>query len=265
MGKVRKFFFGRWESCGRDGCGEEDGGSRVRRWRHLKACRHQGLWNGKLNAVTLFGSRSELCPFCCCCPLAFVHVSIIILYEPFCCLINHTCSVAMVPFVSNRKKQVLPYLVCINVHVFQLCKCNPINSQSSPTHRTNSPATPIYSSPATPIYSSPATPIYSSPATPIYPYPATPIYSSHATPIYPSPATPIYSSPATPIYSSPDTPIYSSLPHPSTPPQPHCSVFKVPSEHHKLAPIQGHRFPYSQLTQTVQWLIKKRNTKYRMG
>ena len=31
-----------WESCGRDGCGEEDGGSRVRRWRHLKAC-HQEL------------------------------------------------------------------------------------------------------------------------------------------------------------------------------------------------------------------------------
>ena len=37
-----------WESCGRDGCGEEDGDSRVRRWRHLKFRGHQGLWNGKV-------------------------------------------------------------------------------------------------------------------------------------------------------------------------------------------------------------------------
>ena len=37
-----------WESCGRDGCGEEDGGSKVRRWRHLKSHGHQGLWNGKV-------------------------------------------------------------------------------------------------------------------------------------------------------------------------------------------------------------------------
>ena len=44
-----------WESCGRDGCGEEDGGSRVRRWRHLKARGHQRLWNGKstFDGVTL--------------------------------------------------------------------------------------------------------------------------------------------------------------------------------------------------------------------
>ena len=68
-----------WESFGKDGCGEEDVGSRFRRWRrHLKACCHQGLWNGKLNAVTLFGSRSKLCPFCCApwhlymCPSSFV-------------------------------------------------------------------------------------------------------------------------------------------------------------------------------------------------
>ena len=65
------------------------------------------------NALQLFGSRSKLCPFCCGCPLGFVHVSIIIcsldfvhilynmcvvswslLYVPFCCLIYHTCSVA---------------------------------------------------------------------------------------------------------------------------------------------------------------------------
>ena len=31
-----------------DGSGEEDGGSRVRRWGHLKARGHQGLWNGKV-------------------------------------------------------------------------------------------------------------------------------------------------------------------------------------------------------------------------
>ena len=69
--------------------------------------------SGELNALQLFCSRFKLCPFCCGCPLEFVHVSIIIcfldfvhilynmcvvswslLYVPFCCLINHTCSVA---------------------------------------------------------------------------------------------------------------------------------------------------------------------------
>ena len=51
-----------WESCGRDGCGEEDGGSKVRRWRHLKSHGHQGLeWqSGELNALQLFGSRSKV-------------------------------------------------------------------------------------------------------------------------------------------------------------------------------------------------------------
>eukprot|EP00731_Ephydatia_muelleri_P004227 Em0002g403a len=167
--------------------------------------------------------------------------------------------------------------------VIKDCEMAKTNSPATPIYSSpatpiySSPATPIYSSPATPIYSSPATPIYSSPATPIYSSPATPIYSSPATPIYSSPATPIYSSPATPIYSSPATPIYSSPATPiyshatpiyshatpiySLPPLNHtCSFFKVPSEHHKLAPIQGHRFPYSQLTQTVQWLIRKRKT-----
>ena len=37
-----------WESCGMDVSGEEDGGSRVSRWGHLKARGHQGLWNGKV-------------------------------------------------------------------------------------------------------------------------------------------------------------------------------------------------------------------------
>ena len=67
--------------------------------------------SSQLNALELFDSRSKLCPFLLW--LGFVHVSIIIcsldfvhilynmcivswslLYEPFCCLINHTFSVA---------------------------------------------------------------------------------------------------------------------------------------------------------------------------
>ena len=58
--------------------------------------------------------------------------------------------------------------------------------------------------------------------------------------------------------SSPATPIYCSATS-TPPPQLHCSLFKVLSEHHT---IQGHRFPYSQFTRTVQWLFKKMRTKY---
>ena len=73
------------------------------------------------------------------------------------------------------------------------------------------------------------------------------------------------------IYSSPvpchaHSPSHThSFPATPTPPQPCCLVFKVLSEHHKLAPIHGHRFPYTQFTQTVQWLFKKGKTKYHMG
>ncbi len=42
-----------WESFGKDGCGEEDGGSRVRRWRHLKAHGHQGQGQPQQNVHNL--------------------------------------------------------------------------------------------------------------------------------------------------------------------------------------------------------------------
>ena len=43
-----------WESFGKDGCSEEDGGSRVRRWRrHLKAHGHQGQGQSQQNVHNL--------------------------------------------------------------------------------------------------------------------------------------------------------------------------------------------------------------------